>query len=299
MNEKAKVARLSLFSNSALVILKLAAGLAIGSVSVLSEAIHSGLDLVAALIAYISVRHSGKPPDKNHSYGHGKIENISGTIEALLIFAAAIWIMAEAVRKLMQGAALEMVGPGLAVMGLSAVVNFFVSRKIMRTARATESVALEADALHLTTDVYTSLGVFVGLLGIKLTGWQLLDPLIAIVVALFIIKAAFNLTRQAVLPLLDSTLPPEEEQIIIETIRQFDREFVGYHKLRTRKAGGERHIDLHLVVRGDSHIEAAHSLCDRIEQAIKQQYPLAHTLIHIEPCPEQCDSCPRNGDSCW
>lgn len=295
MNEKMQVARLSILSNTSLVVFKLAAGLAIGSVSVISEAIHSGLDLVAAVIAYFSVRHSGKPPDETHRYGHGKIENISGTIEAMLITVAAIWIIVEAAHKLTAGSEVETVGPGVAVMGISALVNLFVSRKLMRVARATDSIALEADALHLTTDVFTSLGVFLGLIGIGLTGLHWLDPVVAIAVALFILKAAYDLTRQAVLPLIDSTLPPDEEEEIIGIIQQFANEYVEFHKLRTRKAGGERHIDLHLVVPKGRCLEEVHELCDHIERAIIERYPLAHTLIHIEPCPQGCELCPQNG----
>ena len=160
---KASVARLSVISNTTLMLLKLAVGLAIGSVSVISEAIHSGMDLLAAIIALFAVKISGKPADQHHPFGHGKVENISGTVEALLIFLAAIWIIYEAIKKLLNPQPLEDVGWGVAVMFVSAMVNIFVSRTLFKVGKETDSVALQADAWHLHTDVYTSAGVMAGL----------------------------------------------------------------------------------------------------------------------------------------
>ena len=159
MNAKVKIARLSIISNTLLIIMKLAAGILSGSVSIISEAIHSSMDLVAAIIAFFSVKVSDNPPDSRHPYGHGKIENISGVIEAILIFIAAIWIIVEAVKKLLgEKIELDSIAIGSAVMIVSAIVNIIVSRRLYKVARETNSVALEADALHLKTDVYTSAG---------------------------------------------------------------------------------------------------------------------------------------------
>jgi len=289
-NKKVKVAQLSVLSNTLLVLFKLVVGIAINSVSVISEAIHSGLDLLAALLALFAVRQSGKPPDEQHQYGHGKIENISGVIEAILIFIAAIWIIREAVHKLLVGARVETPVWGLIVMGFSGVVNYIISTVLMKTAKATDSVALEADAWHLRTDVYTSLGVAAGLLLLLLTGYQLLDPLIAIGVALLIIKASFDLTIKAFFPLLDTSLPSDEEETIKQIIDDYGTQYISFHKLRTRKAGSERHIDLHLVVPETRSIAISHELCDDIEKAVKDRFPGSHVLIHVEPC--------RNGDDC-
>lgn len=289
-NKKVKVAQLSVLSNTLLVLFKLVVGIAINSVSVISEAIHSGLDLLAALLALFAVRQSGKPPDEQHQYGHGKIENISGVIEAILIFIAAIWIIREAVHKLLVGARVETPVWGLIVMGFSGIVNYIISTVLMKTAKATDSVALEADAWHLRTDVYTSLGVAVGLLLLLLTGYQLLDPLIAIGVALLIIKASFDLTIKAFFPLLDTSLPSDEEETIKQIIDDYGTQYISFHKLRTRKAGSERHIDLHLVVPETRSIAISHELCDDIEKAVKDRFPGSHVLIHVEPC--------RNGDDC-
>jgi len=264
-------------------------GILTGSISILSEAIHSGIDLIAALIAYVSVKKSSQPADERHRYGHGKIENISGTVEALLIIVAAVWIIYEAVSKLRHGVEVEQLGWGMAIMGLSAGVNFLVSSKLMRVARKTDSVALEADALHLRTDVYTSVGVLAGLVGIKLTGITLLDPLAAIGVALLIIKTGIDLSRQAFLPLVDTSLPEEEEEVIVEVINSFSEHYLEFHKLRTRKSGSERHVDLHLVVPKESKVHQVHTLCDMMEAEIKRRLPRSHVLIHIEPCPDDCE----------
>jgi cation diffusion facilitator family transporter len=291
--EKTSIARLSIISNLSLVILKLAVGFMIGSVSVISEAIHSGIDLVAAIIAYFSVRTSSLPPDQKHAFGHGKIENISGTVEAILIFVAAGLIIFEAYKKLVHGVEIEDVSLGIAVMLLSAIVNFFVSGRLMKTAKRTESIALEADAWHLRTDVLTSLGIFGGLVAIKLTGIAILDPILAILVALFILKAALELTIKSVRDLMDAKLPDEEEKEISGIIAQHANEYVGFHELRTRKSGSDRFIDLHLVVSKKVTVEESHGLADRIEAGIKERFPRASVMIHVEPCRarDECESC--------
>ncbi len=290
--QKLAAARLSIASNSVLVVAKLAIGLISGSVSILSEAVHSGLDLVAAIIAWFSVRESGKPADDEHRFGHGKIENVAGTIEAFLIFGAAVYIIWEAGRKLAAGhVEVESLGIGALVMGVSAVVNYLVSRHLLNVAVKTDSVALEADAMHLRTDVFTSAGVLGGLVAIKLTGITMLDPIIAIVVALMIIKAAWDLTRTAFFHILDVKLPDDEEAVIHEVMAAHAREFLEYHKLRTRKSGHTRHIDMHLVVPKRMPLEAAHSLSHALSAEIEGRLPHSHILVHIEPCQRDCAEC--------
>lgn len=291
MDTRVKAAQVSVISNSALVVLKLTAGLFMGSVSVISEAIHSGLDLVAALIAYFSLRQAARPADEQHQFGHGKIENISGVIEALLILLAAFWIIWEAGKKFLHGGQVESVGLGIGVMGLAALVNFFVSRYLFRVAGETDSIALKADALHLSTDVLTSLGVMAGLVLIKITGLQIFDPLVAVLVALLIIKASYDLTKEAFSPLLDTKLPEEEEKDIINIIRRYQDNFVEYHKLRSRKSGSERHIDLHLVVPHNKPIKEVHLMCDQIEEEIEIRFSSSQVLIHAEPCDNECVEC--------
>ena len=281
MNVKAKVARLSIVSNTFLIILKVIAGLISGSVSIISEAIHSLMDLIAALIAFFSVSISDNPPDSRHPYGHGKVENISGVIEAILIFVAAIWIIVEAVKKILgEESALEAIWLGLTVMVISAVVNFIVSRRLYKVARETNSVALEADALHLMTDVYTSAGVAIGLGLIIVTGIEWLDPLVAILIALFIIKESFSLLRRAFLPLLDTAWGKDEIEILERRLNEMG---VRYHDLRTRVAGNYRFIDMHVEIPENESVVTAHSYCDMIEDKLNTVYENLTVTIHIEP----------------
>lgn len=291
--EKTSVARLSIISNTTLVILKLVVGFMIGSVSVISEAIHSGIDLVAAVIAYISVKKSSLPPDREHAFGHGKIENISGAIEAILIFFAAGIIIYEAFNKLLHGIEMEDVTLGIVVMLISAVMNYFVSQKLFKTAKRTDSIALEADAWHLRTDVLTSGGIFVGLIAIKLTGITILDPILAILVALFIIKAAAELTIKSMKDLIDVTLPKEEEAEIQRIINEHSTDCVSFHELRTRKSGSDRFVDLHLVVPDKLSLNEATSVADHIEKDLKERFPRMSVIIHVEPCSgnEKCKNC--------
>lgn len=285
------MAGLSVASNILLVAAKLVVGFWIQSVSVISEAIHSGLDLVAAVIAYFSLKMASKPADETHKFGHGKIENVSATVEAILIVLAAAWIIAEASRKLILGAVVEFILPGVIVMSISAAVNFFVSSRLLKIARKEDSVALEADALHLRTDVYTSAGVVIGLIALHLTGLEWLDPAVAILVALIILKAAYNLLREAFLPLLDVKLPASEEAAIVGIIERHASQYVEFHKLRTRKAGRERHVDLHMVLPKKAPVHVAHTLCHHIADDIRDRFPHTHVMIHVEPCQNECKDC--------
>jgi len=289
---KSRAATLSIASNAILIVLKLIVGIMMQSVSVISEAVHSGIDLIAAIIAWFSIREAAKPADNEHHFGHGKIENVAGTVEAVLIFGAAFYIIWEAVHKLRAGSMeIESLGWGAAVMAVSAIVNYLVSRHLLNVALKSDSVALEADALHLRTDVFTSVGVLGGLIAIKLTGIALLDPIVAIVVAIMIIKAAWDLTKTAFFHILDVKLPDDEEAQIHEVMDCYTGRFIEYHKLRTRKSGHVRHIDMHLVVPKQMTVEAGHMLTHQITADIEKYLAYSHILVHIEPCPSECDKC--------
>jgi cation diffusion facilitator family transporter len=292
---KSSVALLSVASNTILVLLKLTVGIIIGSVSVISEAIHSSVDLLAALIALFAVRTSGKPADAEHPFGHGKVENISGTVEALLIFLAAGWIIFEAVKKLKDPEPLEEVGWGVAVMMVSSAANILVSKTLFKVGKETDSVALQADAWHLRTDVYTSAGVMAGLaiiwIGrIVLPGTDLnwVDPVAAIGVALLIIKAAYQLTVESARDLLDVSLPKDEEACIRKRIAAFAPTIRGFHRLCTRKSGSHRFVEFHMIVDPSMTIDESHRIADMLTCSIKQQYPGTTVHIHIEPC--DCNS---------
>lgn len=285
------VARLSIYSNIILLFIKLIAGISMGSISVLSEALHSGIDLLAAFVANYSVGKAGQPADKDHKFGHGKYENVSGSVEALLIFLAAMIILYESGQKLLTGGEVESVGIGIIIMGISALINIFVSRKIMKVAKKAESIALEADAYHLTTDVYTSIGVFIGLVLIRLTGNSIFDPIVAIIVAIIIMKASYDLTKRSIAGLMDMKLSDKEEDIIQSIISDHSSQHVEYHDLRTRMSGAERFVDLHLVMPKDMHIDDVHDLCDHIEKDIRERISNLSMTIHVEPCSAHCDIC--------
>ena len=281
MIQKVKVARLSILSNITLIIIKVIVGLVTGSVSIISEAIHSSLDLIAALIAFFSVRVSDNPPDSRHPYGHGKFENISGVVEAILILGAALWIIVEAVKKLIaKNIEIKVILIGSLVMALSALINLYVSGKLSKTAKETKSLALEADALHLRTDVYTSAGVAAGLILIFITEIRWLDPVIAIAVALFIFIKTFSLLKKAFIPLLDTAWDDNE----IETLKMhLDDMGVNYHDLRTRLAGNYRFIDVHIEVPENESVGDAHKYCDMVENDLKKTYENLTVTIHVEP----------------
>ena len=260
MSKKSQVAILSVGSNTLLIAMKIVVGLLSGSVSIISEAIHSFMDLVAAVIAFFSVKYSDDPPDDQHPYGHGKIENVSGVVEALLIFVAAIWIIYEAVKKLTHPSVIEQLGWATAVMIISALVNWLVAKRLYKVARETDSVALEADALHLQTDVYTSLGVAAGLVLIKITGLHLFDPIVAIVVALIIIQKSYELLVDAFKPLIDHQLTKDEVDIISSSLKEKNYTF---HNLKTRKSGSYRFAELHLELDENMSLKDVHRTCDR------------------------------------
>jgi len=289
--KKSNAALLSIASNLALVILKFITGTAIGSVSIVSEAIHSSVDLLAAIIAFFSVKTSGKPADDDHPFGHGKVENISGTVEALLIFLAAGWIIVEAAAKLENPRPMEDAAWGVAVMLISVAANIFVSRHLFKVGEETDSVALKADAWHLQTDIYTSLGVMAGLFIITLGRiiaphmelyW--VDPVAALIVAALIIKAAYHLTVESARDLVDVGLPADEVTEVRRHVMAFAPTIRGIHRLRTRKAGSSRFVEFHIRVDAGMSVDESHRITDMVTCSIKEHYPGTTVTIHIEPC---------------
>jgi cation diffusion facilitator family transporter len=288
MNRAARTARLSILSNVILIAIKLMVGFVSGSVSIISEAIHSFMDLAAAVMAFFSIRIAQRPADPGHPYGHEKVENVSGVLEAVLIFVAAGLIIYEAVKKLATHEPIQHLELGVAVMLVSGVVNIFVSRRLYKVAHEEQSVALEADALHLKTDVYSSLGVGGGLLVIILLqrafhiSWAYyLDPVVAIAIAALILKESLGMLRKAFGPLLDTSIAPEELAAIQESVARHPH--ISVHSLRTRRAGGKKHIDFHLSVPARMSVKDSHHLCDLIEKDLEKKLSNTSVLIHIEP----------------
>ena len=290
---KQRAAAVSVISNTLLTVSKLIVGLLTLSVSVLSEALHSGLDLIAALMAFFAVRKSQAPADSDHMYGHGKFESISGLLEGMLILVAIAMIVYSAVSRILTGnVTMHEPGLGIIVMGVSAVVNIFVSRMLFRVAKQTDSVALEADAWHLRTDVWTSFGVLGGLTVIlvaKQFGFneaEHLDPVIAIGVAVVISRAAWGITRRSWDHLVDRALPPEEVEQIKSVLQKHQPQVIEFHRLRTRRSGAQREIDLHVRLPRGMSVEEAHAICDDLENHLEELLPRSSVLIHVEPQEE-------------
>jgi cation diffusion facilitator family transporter len=281
---KPGTAALSIASNSLLIALKLAAGAITGSIAIITEAIHSGIDLIASVIAFISVRKSDEPADVSHPYGHEKVESLAATIEGILIMVGAGIIIFEATRRLVTGAEVELLWVGIAVMAFSMIANLIVSTVLYRKAREEESLALEGDAAHLRTDAATSGAVLVGLVLVELTGVVALDSITAILVAGVIVGAGINIIRRSSGVLVDEALPPDELDLIEAAIASSRTgDVAGYHKLRARRAGHLRHVDLHVQFAEGTSLERAHEVAHAMRDAIAVALPAAEVLIHVEP----------------
>ena len=281
---RAGAALLSIASNSLLIILKVVAGTLTGSVALLTEALHSAIDLIASIVAFFSVRKADEPADDNHPFGHEKVEDLAAAIEGVLILIGSGIIVFEAVRRLVVGGHVEQIGIGLAVLALSVVVNLVISARLSRTARETGSAALQADAAHLQTDAATSAGVFVGLGLVELTGAQWLDPVAALIVALAIVVAGVKIITRSSRVLVDEALPEEELDAIRATVATFaDRNVAGFHALRARRAGALRLVDLHVQFSSGTTLESAHDIAHELQAAIGQAVGGADVLIHLEP----------------
>jgi cation diffusion facilitator family transporter len=281
---KARTAALSVASNSTLIVLKVIAGTITGSVAILTEAIHSSIDLVASIVAFLSVRKADEPADESHRYGHEKIENLAAAIEGVLILVGSCVIAFEAIRRLVRGGQVQSVPLGLAVIGFSVVADVVVSAVIARRARVAESAALEGDAAHLRTDALTSAAVLVGLALVKLTGAQWIDPAVALVVAAAIVTTGVRLLGRSSRILVDEALPTPEVAEIRGAINEFgSRGVVGYHELRTRRAGARRYVDLHVQFRSGTSLEDAHRTAHELQDVISSRLAGADVLIHLEP----------------
>ena len=288
---KENAAKLSIASVSLLIVLKVVASILTGSISIRADAVHSALDLIGSVTTFIGVRISGRPADERHPFGHGKAENISSTVVAGLIFAAGGIIVYTAVKRLIAGVPLELIEIGIYVTAAAIVINVLISRYLSKVARATDSLALEADARHLFSDVLSSCAVLVGLIVVRLTGFNILDPIIALLVALFILKVGYDTLKKSFGGLVDIRLPEAEEVEIKTCIIEHYSEVVSFHELRTRKAGSQRYIDLHLVMPKNASVEEAHRMCDHLEQDIEDRLHHTSITIHVEPCSIECEQC--------
>ena len=287
-SSKFGAARLSMISNTTLIVLKVAAGAITGSIAIITEAVHSSIDLLASIVAYLSLRKADEPADADHMYGHAKVENLAAAIEGMLILVGAGVILYESVHRLTAGGKVENIGVGITVIGVSAVVNVVVSTYLYRQARAHDSPALEGDAAHLRADAATSVAVLVGLVLIEVTGVQELDAIVALMVGSAIVYAGVRILSRSSRVLMDAALPAEELDVVRRAIADYPgSELVGFHKLRGRRAGSARHIDLHLQFAPGTSLERAHAVAHELQAAVRVTIPRADLLVHMEPSRRQ------------
>ena len=283
---KRDAARWSLTASASLLGLKIVVGAVTGSAGILAEAVNSAADLIGSALALLSVRASDEPPDHSHAYGHGKIENLSGAATAALILVGGVFAIGEAVRHLLHPDPLPGLGWGIGVMGASAIVNFAVSKRLLKVGHETDSPALAADGHHLQTDVLTSLGVLLGLTLVQMTGKLWWDSVAALGVSFLILRVGFGLAGEAVLTLSDAALPPEEEAALTVILTAHPN-VRGFHKLRTRKSGSHRHVDVHVQIADTHTFVEAHRLTEELEDQLRLALPNLHPIIHIEPADDE------------
>jgi cation diffusion facilitator family transporter len=281
---KRRAAITSLVLNLSLTFLKLAGALITGSVSLLSDAVHSATDVIASGLTYVSVRVAGAPPDDDHQFGHGKVESLTGFIEAVMIFVAVAFLGVEAVQRLMaqHPVPVQRLGFGVSLIGVCAVGSLVASFYVKRVGGETGSVALNVNARHLQIDFITSLGVFIGLTLSKQTGNPMIDPVLALGLALWLCFGAIKLGFAAVQEILDVRLP-EREIAKIKDILTSDNRIVSFHRLRTRHSGSVHNIDLHIVVPREWTVVQAHEVADEIEHRIRAALAPAEVVVHVDP----------------
>jgi len=257
-----------------------------GSVGLLSDAMESVVNLVAAIMALWMLTLAARPPDEEHAYGYSKAEYFASAFEGALIFVAALVIGVTAVDRLISPQPLERVGAGVIVSVVASAVNFGVAQVLFRAGRQHQSIALEADARHLMTDVWTSAGVVVGIIAVAFTGWERLDPVIALGVAANIVISGFQLMRRSALGLLDRALPEADRQAIAAVLARYEQKGLEFHALRTRQAAGRSFVSLHVLVPGDWSVRRGHMLVEEIESELRRVVPRASILAHLEPLGE-------------
>jgi cation diffusion facilitator family transporter len=284
-------AKLMLIVVIGLIVLKVVVAIKTGSISILAQAVDSGLDLFAVAVTFVAIRAATKPADREHPFGHGKAENIAAVVQAGLIFIAGGLIIYSAVHKIIVGAKVENPAAGIGVMLVSMIASIFLSRHLLKVSKAVDSIALQANARNIATDVYSTAAVLAGLAVVSFTERDILDPIIAMGVALLILKTGYDVLRKSFGGLIDVKLPEVEESVIRLCIVEHSGNVVAFHELRTRKAGSQRYIDLHLVMPRNASVEEAHRMCDHLERDIETRLPRINVTIHVESCTIECEQC--------
>jgi cation diffusion facilitator family transporter len=289
-------ARFSVGSAATLAATKLFVGVASGSLGVLSSAFDNLADILMSGVNYLSIRKSMEPADSSHPYGHGKAETLGTVFMSVVVALTGGWIVWEGIRRLRAGIVPRSVDTGIVVMALSVAASWYIAERIRKAGEETGSSALAADSLHFRTDVWSGGGVLVSLLAYRVTGWQWLDPGVAMVVGGYIVSAAFPIFREALDDLMDRSLPHETVERIQYIIDSHRPLVVDYHALRTRRSGSEKHVDFHVVVCRLYLLEDAHRVADHLERELSQALGNAHVVTHIDPCGIECpgkDHCER------
>jgi cation diffusion facilitator family transporter len=285
LTDRASLTRFAWLSIAAAVVtilLKAAAYFVTGSVGLLSDALESFVNLVGALVALAMLTVAARPADEEHAYGHSKAEYFSSGVEGTLILLAAASIAVTAVQRLLAPQPLEQVGLGLAVSVVASLVNLGVALVLLRAGKRYQSVTLDASAHHLLTDVWTSVGVLAGVGAVALTGWQRLDPIVALAVAANIVLAGGRIVRKSVLGLMDTALPAEELAAVHKVLAPYLQKGIEYHALRTRQSGARRFVSLHVLVPGEWTVHDGHGLLERIEADIRNTLPNVTVFTHLE-----------------
>jgi len=283
MSAPVRIAAISLATTICLLSLKLILGIISGSIAVLSDAIDSGTDVVGGTAALISVRIAARPADEEHPYGHGKVESISASVAATVVTIGGGFVVFQAVRRLVAGSPEINVGLGLPPMLIAFAANAVIGFYMRREARRARSLALASEATHLQTNVVQAAAVIAGLAAVGVTGLRLFDPLVALGLAAYMGWAAVQLARGALTEVMDVALPDEDLRAIHDVLVAHQGEIRGFHRLRSRKAGPIRHVDMHLLVDPHHTIAEVHAVCDRIEREISERLPGATVTIHMEP----------------
>ena len=264
-------------------LMQLVVGLFAGSVGMISDGIHTATDLLSAMAAWLSIRVSGRPADKCHPWGHGKFENLAALGQGVLILASAGFIAWHAVGRLINPIPLVVMELGMAVTAVTVIIQIWVSLRLWRVSKETESPALAGTALHMLTDISSSAAVFIGLAAARFLGIMIADAIAAIIVTVLIFAGGIKLLITSARDLVDSSLPASEQQSIEEVFAGHMPPLKGFHKLRSRRVGRFRYLEAHLLVDGALSVEQAHALCDHLEDHLRERIPFSRSLLHVEP----------------
>ena len=281
---KNSVARLSIIAAAFLILIKTGTGWLTGSMAVWASLLDSAMDIFASSINYYAVRAASRPPDDDHAYGHGKAESLAGLFQAAVITLSGLFLIGEAIQRMIHPHPTDSEGIGVATMLVSILVSFALVARLRRVASLTDSPALSADAVHFASDVWTNGGVLLALCLIYFTGWRIVDPVISIAISIYILASALSVGRESVDVLMDRRLPPEVDEQIAEIVSRFRVEGVlGFHDLRTRRSGSQKFIDLHLEVEREQTLEEAHAASVRVLRTIEAEIPRSKVQIHTDP----------------